>query len=350
MNQRKLTIYQWVSTPACAPYRFIYPGIALNRLEEFDVRLLTQFGQREFDEVSLRADILIVQRLFMSDALGQIISNLNRRGILVAYEIDDNLTNLNPASRYAALAGKDYASQIENCMRACQCVQCSTQTLAASVARIHPEVAVLENQMDHVPPFVERKTDGRSIIVGYAAGSDHGQDWPTIKNAYNRAIADLGRKGIRVETWIIGDKEIFDSVESPHKLFFPVMGREDYLRFLARIDVSIIPLKNDLFNQSKSDVKYLESASAGAPVLASETVYGRTIQNGKNGLVFPEGEDFCVKLQQLITDRPFADRLARAAHRYVREKRLYDLHVSDWSSVYTGWYDRRKELLAMRRA
>ena len=350
MNQRKLTIYQCVSTSACAPYRFIYPGIALNRLEGIEVRLLTQFGQREYEEVLQKADIFIIQRLMMSDILGQVIVSLNRRGILVAYEIDDNLMNLNPASRYAALAGKDYASQIENGMRACQCVQCSTPTLAASIARIHPEVAVLENQMDHVPPFVERKTDGGNIIVGYAAGSDHGQDWPIIKNAYNRAIADLGRSGVRVETWIIGDQEIFDSVESPHKQFFPRLGREDYLRFLARIDVSIIPLKDDLFNQSKSDVKYLESASAGAPVLASETVYGRTIQNGENGLVFREGEDFRVKLRQLITDRPLADRLARAAHRYVRENRLYDLHVSDWSSVYTNWYDRRKELLAMRRA
>jgi glycosyltransferase involved in cell wall biosynthesis len=347
--QKPLKIYQLESNTVCSPYRLIYPGEALNRLTDIEVKLFHDFGQQECDDLLGNADIFIIQRMVMVDHLRELIVELNRRGIIVVYDIDDDLLHLDPVSRQARLDAPDSASQVANCIRACQAVQCATEALAASLASVHSEITVLENQLDYVAPLLEKAPETpatpRPTIVAYASGSDHGQDWATIRDAYNRCVADLASKEISVETWIIGDAEIFNSVASPRKRFLPFLRRDDYLGALSQVDISLMPLKDSVFNRSKSDVKYLESASAGATVLASELVYGQTIEDSQTGLLFRNADEFSAAMIRLVTDPTFARTLATNAHRYVAGHRLIHQHVGKWESTYRQWHARRGELL-----
>jgi glycosyltransferase involved in cell wall biosynthesis len=343
---RKLKIYQLESNTVCSPYRLIYPGNALNRSSDIEVKLLSDFGQSQCDELLGEADLFIIQRMEMVPHLRELILALNRREILVVYEIDDDLLHLDPESRQAALDSRDRAVHIEECIRACQAVQCSTLSLASTLAGIHSEVVVLENQLDRVPAFGEKAPRSRTTIVGYAAGADHGHDWPVVRDAYNRAVADLSSQGVEIETWIVGDPQVYDSITSPRKRFFPIMPRDGYLKLLAHVDVSLIPLKDCAFNASKSDVKYLESAAMGTPVLASNIAYERTIVDGETGLLFRNGEEFASQLRRLVTDKAFALRIAKAAHSYVEENRVIDQHAAKWASTYLDWHARCERLLA----
>jgi hypothetical protein len=343
---RKLKIYQLESNAVCSPYRLIYPGNALNRSSDIEVKLFLDFGQSQCDELLREADLFIIQRMEMVPHLRELILALNRKGIVVVYEIDDDLLHLEPESRQAALNSKEHAVRIEDCMRACQAVQCSTASLASKLTGIHAEVVVLENQLDRVPAFTEKTPRSRTTIVGYAAGDDHGHDWPIVRDAYNRTVADLSTQGVEIETWIVGDPQIFDSIISPRKRLLPIMPRDVYLGFLARVDVSIIPLKDCAFNESKSDVKYLESAAMGTPVLASNIVYGRTIIDGECGLLFRNGEEFASQLRRLVTDKALALRVAKSAHTYVKDNRVIDQHAAKWASTYLVWHARREQLLA----
>jgi glycosyltransferase involved in cell wall biosynthesis len=81
-------------------------------------------------------------------------------------------------------------------------------------------------------------------------------------------------------------------------------------------------------------------------VLASNLVYGRTIVDGRTGVLFRSAEEFSAQMIRLVTDRPFARSLAREAHRYVSEHRLIHQHVAKWASVYREWHARRDELLS----
>jgi glycosyltransferase involved in cell wall biosynthesis len=345
----KLKVYQLESNTVCSPYRLIYPGDAMNRSTDIEVKLFRDFGQRQCDELLREANLFIIQRMEMVPHLRELIDALNHKGILVVYEIDDDMLHLDPESRQAALVSRNSALNIENCIRACQAVQCSTSSLASILARIHPEVAVLENQLDRVPPFKAKPARSGATIVGYAAGGDHGHDWPFVRDAYNRIVAELSSRGAQIETWIVGDPQIYASIASPRKRLFPSMPRGDYLRFLAHVDISIIPLKDGAFNESKSDVKYLESAAMGTPVLASEIVYGRTIVDGETGLLFRNGDEFAAQLLRLVTDSALAARTATAAHAYVKENRVIDRHAAEWASTYLDWHARREALLARSR-
>ena len=45
----KLKVYQLESNTICSPYRLIYPGDALNRSADIEVKLFRDFGQRQCD-------------------------------------------------------------------------------------------------------------------------------------------------------------------------------------------------------------------------------------------------------------------------------------------------------------
>lgn len=333
---KKLVVYQWLTNYVCAPYRIWIPAQALNQLPDFRVVTIDQMGQRQFDEVYRNANLFLIQRLPMMPNLDRIIQEL-QKNIVVAYELDDNLLEIDPQSRFASEAPADYSSRIRACIQACDYVQCSTRPLAEVIRTIHPRVSILENQMLSAPPFRAQALDPQRIVIAYAAGQDHAMDWEMVRSAYIRSLQELEAFGIKVETWIIGDRAIFESIPSEHKKHFPTMPRDPYLEILDRVDISIIPLRDTVFNRCKSDVKFLESASRSAAVLASRTVYANSIIDGQTGLLFDDANSFQHQLVRLAKDRNLANSIAQSAHDYVCHHRLIQDHIQHWANTYRAW-------------
>lgn len=344
MNKDKIQIYQFATNPVCSPYRFDFPREQLNRRGNVQVTKFTKLDAAVYAELVEYADMLIIQRLPMSPRLAKVYSALNSRGKLVIFEIDDDLLHLHAESRYAKQAPPDYRERIEQSLLASQAVQCSTKALANVISQIHPEVVVLENQLDKVFPYSSRKKEG-PVVIGYAAGEDHFLDWLTIKDAYNTTIAQLELEGFQLESWIIGDKAIFESIASKNKRYFPLLQRSEYLQLLQKVDISLIPLSAVPFNHSKSDVKFLESAACGAAVLASDMVYSNSIKNGETGILFSNAEEFTIGLIELVRNKKFVEQLSRKAHRYVCENRLIEQHIEKWQEAYMGWISNKESLL-----
>ena len=348
MASAPLHIYQLVTNPVCSPYRLEIPGKALNDCEGIKVTLLTCFGQAEYKKVIHEADIIILQRLHMEPQTHQVLDGFKQAGKLIVYEIDDDLIHLNPESRYAKQAPKGYGQSIEACIRACHAVQCSTSQLAERIKAFHTEVAVLPNQLDQVAPFIEKSQRGGPVIVGYAAGQDHYLDWLTIGAEYNRTVAEMESGGVKMETWIIGDQEIYESLSTANKRFFPLLSRMDYMQFLRNLNISLCPLADNFFNQAKSDVKYLESAASSSAVLASRVVYGDTVTHGETGALFSNAQEFGQQLRRLVKEPQYASQMAVNAHQSVAATRLIRQHVNEWVEVYRDWFVRRKEIMSNR--
>ncbi|MFQ5752660.1 MAG: hypothetical protein ACE5HI_11740 [bacterium] len=340
-----IKIYQYVSNPVCAPYRLEYPGKLLNQRQHIKVTQFAKFDAQTYHSVVNQADILIVQRLPMSSGARKMFTHLNKLGKLIIFEIDDDLMHLDPNSYFAKQAPPDYGIRIKNSILASQAVQCSTLTLADEISKFHPEVTVLENQLERVPAFVDKRFNNRPTIIGYAAGEHHWLDWKTIQDAYNQVISELESSGYHLETWIIGDKTIFESINSKNKKFFPLLSRQRYLALLKLMDISIMPLADNEFNRCKSDVKFLESAAASAVVLASKVVYSNPIKHKQTGLLFSNGNEFKQYLKELVFNPELINILANNAHKYVSKHRLLQQHIKKWETIYRNWYRKREQLL-----
>lgn len=336
---RPVRIYQFGSNRACAPYRMRFPGAALNRRGRVLTTFFSRFSREMLVEVFSNADILIVQRLPMSPTLRAVANGLKARGKALVLDLDDDLFHLPPESRFARQAPSGYVGRLLETIAAADAVQCSTASLKSILDRHHSEVVVLENQLDTVPDFCGKPSSG-PVIIGYAAGEDHAVDWASMSGVFNATIAELEREGAATETWILGDRDIYDTVQGSHKRFFPIMPRPDYLDVLRRCDISLLPLAPLPFNQSKSDIKFLESASCGAAVLAAELVYGNSVAHGKTGYCYRDTSEFAGHLKELVHDPSLRLAMAAGAHKHVRHNRLIDQHMACWESTYLRWHER----------
>ena len=132
----------------------------------------------------------------------------------------------------------------------------------------------------------------------------------------------LATHGARARVQVVYDRAFFDALTTENKTFEPLCPYERYKAILSQADIALMPLEPTRFNQHKSDLKFIEAAAHGAAVLASPTVYERTIRHGETGLIYRSIDEFAALLDRLIRDATFRRRLIDGACRYVAENRL----------------------------
>lgn len=126
-------------------------------------------------------------------------------------------------------------------------------------------VTVVPNSLPRLfyPP-VKSVQQGFGLTIGYFPGSSgHDEDFKTISAALSEVLND----GVRL--LIVGriNSDSYQGLSNVYRAPFADYG--DYLDLLSKVDVSIAPLVDNTFNQSKSAVKLIESVSVGTPIVAS---------------------------------------------------------------------------------
>jgi glycosyltransferase involved in cell wall biosynthesis len=220
-------------------------------------------------------------------------------------------------------------------LRACHCVQTSTEALAEYLRKFNPNVMVFPNQIAFLPPPRQFTTGEVTLFYG---ALNREEDWPAIMQGLNEVLA---RCAGRVRVRVVHDQKFFEALRIPNKEFEPTCPYERYSEILNACDIGLLPLNPTRFNAMKSDLKFLECAARGVVVLASPTAYEQTIVEGETGFLYRTAEEFTAKLRRLIDDAGLRQRVAAKAYEYVKEKRLLSQHYRQ----RRDWYFRMRERL-----
>jgi SAM-dependent methyltransferase len=265
-----------------------------------------------------RADHLRLQRALLEN------------GYLIVGEFDDD-----PA-HFPELGRTDFLA-----LRGCHCLQSSTEVMAEALRPYNPHVMVFPNQVAALPPprRMDRLDPGPVTIFFGALNRE--SDWAPILPVLNRVLA---AHDDRVRMQVVYDRAFFDALTTPFKTFEPLCSYDRYKALLHAADIALLPLEPTRFNRHKSDLKFIECAAHGAVSLASPTVYDRTIQPGRTGLIYHSVDEFVAMLDRLICDGPFRRALADNAYRYVAEHRLLSRHFRTRHDWYRAMLDRREQL------
>jgi glycosyltransferase involved in cell wall biosynthesis len=255
---------------------------------------------------------------------------LLERGYLIVGEFDDDLAH------FGELARTDYLA-----LRSCHCFQTTTEVMAEALRAHNPHVQVFPNQVGALgPPRPVDAPDLGPVTIVFGA-LNREADWAPILPALNRVLAAHAN---RARVQVVYDRAFFDGLTTPYKAFEPLCSYERYRSFLGAADIALLPLEPTRFNRHKSDLKFIECAAHGAAVLASPTVYERSIQHGVTGLIYRSVGEFAAWLDRLIADGPFRREMARNAYRYVAEERLLARHFRARRDWYRAMLDRRDQL------
>ncbi len=307
-------------------YRVEQPSRALGRVPGVKVINATTISPF-LNQLCKSADVLILHLLTEPDLLPA-IEDRKRKGLCTIYEISDNFFAIQkgffavPANIAAAF----------HYIRLSDAIQVTGEGLVEKYGFLNSRVAVFENQIETQPPMPDRT---RPITIGWGGSLGHGNDLASIVEVLQSICHDFPD----VHFAFMGNPEqtqqVFSSIPDNRKTCRPGGTLDDYLSFLAGIDIGIAPLLDTAYNQCRSDVKFIEYASRGAvPVLSYVKPYLRHAKHGENALVFQNNEELSGLLRKLIAEPQWRLTLSRNVYRYVAEHRIQGNHSQERLEFY----------------
>lgn len=179
------------------------------------------------------------------------------------------------------------------------------------------------------------------IRIGYFGGASH------LEDVHNTGMIEA------LEKIMHENKNVrFTSCGMPVEKYLP-RARYNYVEgarghaWINRIiptlnyDISVAPLTDDIFADSKSDIKWQESAMIDAPLIASSArPYRETINDGVDGLLVKNtADDWYNALKRLVDD----DKLRRSIAKNAKERILKDYLIENNWQLYKELFERIKK-------
>jgi len=256
--------------------------------------------------------------------------NLIQKGYLLVVEFDDH------PMRWPAIEENKYLNYT-----GVHAVQTSTQPLAQLFRQFNPEVEIFSNTVSELPEtrnFVNK--DRLNLFFG---ALNREEDWGPLMPSLNQFLAQYADK---LNFEIVHDRAFFDALETPNKRFTETCEYPAFRQLMGGCDIAFLPLADNLFNQMKSDLKFVEAGAHGLAALASPTVYAQSIQDNKTGRLFSNADEMIAILTEWVQSPDKAQKIGENAHAWVRQNRLIKHQVARREAWLRDLWQRREELTA----
>ena len=325
----------------CAPIRIHLPNDYITTEPGFFA--LSSYPGESYeifkDNEEYQNKIFINQRVSQNNFIAgkKLFEKLRDAGYLFLSEMDDNPN----------LWRKDYERSGWINFVGVHAIQTSTEYLANFLREFNPNVKVFANQLRRLQAprnyNKEFNQKDRPITIFFGA-LNRDEDFAEILPVINDIAKTYGKK---ILFKIVAKQELFNSIQSQNKILLgkpevydgQYITYEEYEEALHTSDIALLPLLDTEFNRSKSDLKFIECAGAGAVALASPVAYSEVIKDGENGFIFRDTKEFDNTLRTLIFNKKLRREVAENAYNYVKHNRLMSQHYEE----RIDWY---RELLA----
>jgi len=339
-HKRKLIISVYPldkNIDACAHYRILSPfGHLSQHFEILWNENFTPDNMSNFKQNALKADIILIQRFFPCYETSKFIDFLFSLNKPVIYEIDDLLTEIpteNPSHGWSLTRKK----HIYDVIRRADAVTVSTAHLKEHFASFNNNIFVLPNYIDTKiwRKKISKNQSSRKLRICYAGTITHKNDIQIITEALHL----ISKKYYdRVSFIFFGcSNEKLNSL--PDSIFIEHEKKyANYSHILQKlnIDIILVPLLENKFNQSKSNIKWLEYSSIGIPGIYSDvTPYSHYIKNNHTGILTQNTtECWYFSISKLIEDNELRKNISFFSFcKVVSEYNIKD-HAHEWLDAY----------------
>ena len=321
----------------CYWYRLLTPFSkikekCLNNSFDFSFRVDSVEQIKDFD-------IVVLQRA--TDGLGvDFLIEAKKHNIPVIYEVDDSLFNIadtNPA--YKHYTRKDVRYAINYTVNNSDYMTVSTPYLSEYYKKevgkqeivILPNSIPLSKEYDRTNLVQKKSGKFRILLTG---GISHTGDWSFMANTFRDLVHNS--KG-EIEIMIFGF--VPKALEGlPNTFYVKAVPVEKYMETLAKLnfDLMLAPLADIDFNTYKSNLKFIESAVMGVPMIGSDVIaYNSTIIDGHNGWLLPNNPYRWMKhIERIRKDKELLKTVAANAYKTVEDGFDLDKTYKLWANLY----------------
>lgn len=311
--------------------------------------------------------IFIFFRCPITDEIEEFIALARQYNKNVLFDIDDLVIDKKYTSQIKYLKNMtanelklydEGVERIQKLLKMCDAAITSTDKLAEELKKYVPEVFINRNVASqdmvalsesavkyrdkvyqskdrtnrYIKDFIkssinERKKRKHVIRIGYFSGSiTHNDDFEMLIPV----LTSLMEKYSQIELHIVGELSIPEE-------FLPfkdrIVSREfvhwkELPSLISSVDINIAPLNDTIFNEAKSEIKWIEASLVKVPTIASNIgAFKKMIVNNETGLLCNSIEEWKEAFELLINNEKERKRIAENAYKFT---------IKHCNTVYTG--------------
>lgn len=167
---------------------------------------------------------------------------------------------------------------------------------------------------------LKEKTNHGNIRIGYFSGSiTHNDDIEMLLPV----LRTIMEKYSNVELHLVGEISIPKELTmfKDRVIFHPFMDWKMLPKLISEVDINLAPLTDTIFNEAKSENKWVEAALVKVPTIASNVgAFARMINHEENGILCRGPEEWIDAIERLVNDAQYRNKLAEEAYRFCKKK------------------------------
>lgn len=280
----------------------------------------------------------VIFRCPYTEELGEFIRLAKELNKTVIYDIDDlvidtkytdtikYLDTMSPEERKGYDEG---VCNMQKVLKMCDAAITTTEGMAEELKHYVPKVFINRNTASeemlqlseeaYEKAVAEKTAKGRKTVkLGYFSGSiTHNDDFVLIQPA----VAKIMEKYPQTELHIAGILDIPKEFEAfkERVIAHPFADWKKLPEMIASMDINLAPLEESIFNEAKSENKWVEAALVRVPTIASNLgAFKRMIVHNETGILANTCEEWYKGLETLIVDTQKRERIAKAAYDYCK--------------------------------
>jgi glycosyltransferase involved in cell wall biosynthesis len=266
-------------------------------------------------------DVVVIQK-------GLVLSNLRGldrlfSGTRLVFDMDDAVYGMNVAEfRQPFLKMLQDAGQTLKLSKQAAAVVVGNQYLKDLALQHNPRVYTVPTPVDTdriLPMDSKLKSEKKDVVIGWL-GIGEGVKYLSLVRDALREAARRHPVRLRVVTLLTGKKLELDGIETE---LVDWKLEEECLQ-MNRFDIGISPLFDAPWERGKCSLKLLQFMAAGLPTVSSRAGMNQEIiEDGKDGFLAGDTEEWVHKLGRLIQDADLRKKMGQAAReKVVREYSL----------------------------
>ncbi|MHC5229593.1 rhamnan synthesis F family protein [Enterococcus sp. LJL99] len=226
-------------------------------------------------------------------------------------------------------------------MELCDGVVTSTLKMKEELHKYKDLVLLNRNLANHELVKISQRTEkqynveGTSVKIGYFSGSiTHNENFELVK----QAIIQLMKKYNHVELHLVGHLDLPDDIK-PYKdriKIHPFVNWQELPQLISEVDINIAPLVNSIFNEAKSEIKWIEASLVKVPTVASNLgAFKEMITNNETGVLVNDS-DWYDSLDTMIQSFELRKKIAENANKFILEQAITIEHEDELTKFLRG--------------
>lgn len=289
-----------------------------------------EFTEEEFQKAAKHlGQYDIVWSSYFPDATPYLLMKVvyDRYRTKLVLDVDDDLFHVNEDNPFWTKVGHSEVHKMQNMIKDVSYITTTTERLA-DVFRARRDqdietVKVLPNYMPddyQHPPF----DNSPNVVIGYFGGASHFSDLNLTH--CTQAIKRLMRKHRNVHFKTINMPMAMNTPKARTHFHDGKRGERWISEMFPtlKMDICIIPVINNVFNEGKSNIKWMEATRMGAATVCSKVGPYADLPNDVTMKVSNHFQPWYDALEKLIVDVSYRKKLVKEAQKELKKWRLED--------------------------